>query len=241
MWLRRMSWLSDNDKRERIGCVIMLFQGKCKEIDRLLVADMGLNNVDLFGYERTNLGAKDWFATGYVDRFHDLSSNDEGVSSFLEFVVGLYAPKVNFDLNLDGTFVVPKGVDVKKHSISVGTGSVALGVNGGADDIKNCHCFGELDCSLNNLKQGDFGYALEGCKRGQVQFLMIYGYVRAKAGYSEDEILDYLLDSLQIDSVKVQSLEAVLLDAKARSECFGTGKGQRIGNVRRCVEYLPEN
>ena len=198
----------------------MEFVGICRTLDKIVVSDPSYAEGVWCRYERNDIGGKDWRVHGFIKEVAD-TFEYEGESiptSGVEFMVGMCAPGEHLLLREDGSFRHSAQVKVNEFEIGMDTACVGLGVNGVADEIKAGRGEWQPDCCLKTLTDGMFGSVLEGVRDDNVRFLVISGYLDEDAGYSVEDVLEYLQAGLGFELDKGLALDGVIKEAKSRTE-----------------------
>ena len=201
----------------------MEFKGICESLDRIVVSDPSYGDDIYCRYERNDIHGKGWKVQGFVN---DYSNNIDGYDVCgVEFIIGLSAPDEHLNLHEDGSFAHYERNSVREFTIGMDTACVGLGVNEMADEIKARRDEWQPDCCLKTLSDGLFGSVHEGSFEGQVRFLVLSGYLDEDTGYSKDDILNYLVSSMNIVLDKALGIDEVLSEAKNKSGSGNVNKG----------------
>lgn len=198
----------------------MYFKGKCREIDRIVVSDPRLLEGIPFRYERDDIGGVDWRVLGLVGDIEE--TRDGQVVSGKRFVVVLHKGDVEVDLQQSGRVLFPAAGDMfcKECGVFTTSGFVGIGIDDRMDDILESDDEELQDCCLYSAASGMMGKVLEcsAAENGEVKVLVVSGCLGDFAGYSQEDIKDYLVDSLQVELEMSFSLDEKLIKAMAKSK-----------------------
>lgn len=193
----------------------MYFEGTCREIDRVVVSDPCLCEEVGGRYVRYGIEGFDWKVQGFVG---DMQDNAGGrVVPGKRFVLVFHDPDHELELRQDGSVLVPRDASLRKHDVLSFTGCVGLGVNDRADEILTSGDSFDRDCCLNIIGAGIFGSVLEGSYDDAVKFLVINGCMGDFAGYSQEEVKNYLVEAFDVELELSFSLDEKVIRAMAQS------------------------
>lgn len=202
----------------------MKFSGKCVSIDRIVVSDPSYDENVWCRYENNDIKGKDWNVVGFIN---DVSENYEGISiTGKEFTIALNSPSPFAKLTLkeDGSFAYWERVKLNKFTVGMDTACVGFGVNENADEIKARRDDYHPDNCLKTLTDGEFGEVFEGVYNGEVQFVVISGYLDEDAGYSKQDILDYIGSALNVEFLRVLEKDNIHTSINKKITQAKTGK-----------------
>lgn len=179
----------------------MRYKGKIKNLNHIIISDPSYDESVTCRYEKNDLKEKNW----YVDI--DIKKTVEKMGNFtargVEFFLFLAKDRELSELKEDGTIRYLKGIKLTETEIGMDTACIALGVNERADEIIELRDEWQPECSLNTLTDGFFGTVKEGVdKINNPVFIWISGYLDEAAGYSIEEIVDYLQYQLNITELE---------------------------------------
>lgn len=179
----------------------MRYKGKIENLNHIIISDPSYDESVTCRYEKNDLKEKNW----YVDI--DIKKTVEKMGNFtargVEFFLFLAKDRELSELKEDGTIRYLKGIKLTETEIGMDTACIALGVNERADEIIELRDEWQPECSLNTLTDGFFGTVKEGVdKINNPVFIWISGYLDEAAGYSIEEIVDYLQYQLNITELE---------------------------------------
>ncbi len=179
----------------------MRYKGKIENLNHIIISDPSYDESVTCRYEKNDLKEKNW----YVDI--DIKKTVEKMGNFtargVEFFLFLTKDRELSELKEDGTIKYLKGIKLTETEIGMDTACIALGVNERADEIIELRDEWQPECSLNTLTDGFFGTVKEGVdKINNPVFIWISGYLDEAAGYSIEEIVDYLQYQLNITELE---------------------------------------
>lgn len=179
----------------------MRYKGKIENLNHIIISDPSYDESVTCRYEKSDLKEKNW----YVDI--DIKKTVEKMGNFtargVEFFLFLAKDRELSELKEDGTIRYLKGIKLTETEIGMDTACIALGVNERADEIIELRDEWQPECSLNTLTDGFFGIVKEGVdKINDPVFIWISGYLDEAAGYSIEEIVDYLQYQLNITELE---------------------------------------
>ena len=175
----------------------MRYRGKIKELNHIVVSDPSYDKDISCRYEKNNINQKNWGVD--IDIYPvQTPINDEISINGTEFYVFLYKDKKICELRENGSIAYLKGIEIKETDIGMDSACVALGLNDKAEEIISEKETWQPECSLKTSTDGIFGYVKEGIVDDRVYFIWISGYLDEYAGYTMDEIIDYLKEQLNI-------------------------------------------
>lgn len=179
----------------------MRYKGKIENLNHIIISDPSYDESVTCRYEKNDLKEKNW----YVDI--DIKKTVEKMGNFtargVEFFLFLAKDRELSELKEDGTIRYLKVIKLTETEIGMDTACIALGVNERADEIIELRDEWQPECSLNTLTDGFFGTVKEGVdKINNPVFIWISGYLDEAAGYSIEEIVDYLQYQLNITELE---------------------------------------
>ena len=179
----------------------MRYKGKIENLNHIIISDPSYDESVTCRYEKNDLKEKNW----YVDI--DIKKTVEKMGNFtargVEFFLFLAKDRELSELKEDGTIRYLKGIKLTETEIGMDTACIGLGVNERADEISELRDEWQPECSLNTLTDGFFGTVKEGVdKINNPVFIWISGYLDEAAGYSIEEIVDYLQYQLNITELE---------------------------------------
>lgn len=179
----------------------MRYKGKIENLNHIIISDPSYDESVTCRYEKNDLKEKNW----YVDI--DIKKTVEKMGNFtargVEFFLFLAKDRELSELKEDGTIRYLKSIKLTETEIGMDTACIALGVNERADEIIELRDEWQPECSLNTLTDGFFGTVKEGVdKINNPVFIWISGYLDEAAGYSIEEIVDYLQYQLNITELE---------------------------------------
>lgn len=179
----------------------MRYKGRIENLNHIIISDPSYDESVTCRYEKNDLKEKNW----YVDI--DIKKTVEKMGNFtargVEFFLFLAKDRELSELKEDGTIRYLKGIKLTETEIGMDTACIALGVNERADEIIELRDEWQPECSLNTLTDGFFGTVKEGVdKINNPVFIWISGYLDEAAGYSIEEIVDYLQYQLNITELE---------------------------------------
>lgn len=191
----------------------MRYKGKIENLNHIIISDPSYDESVTCRYEKNDLKEKNW----YVDI--DIKKTVEKMGNFtargVEFFLFLAKDRELSELKEDGTIRYLKGIKLTETEIGMDTACIALGVNERADEIIELRDEWQPECSLNTLTDGFFGTVKEGVdKINNPVFIWISGYLDEAAGYSIEEIVDYLQYQLNITELEKDITRAMNVSQK---------------------------
>ncbi|MGN0524160.1 MAG: hypothetical protein ACI4IG_07790 [Eubacterium sp.] len=178
----------------------MIYTGKIKSIDQIIVSDPSYEKGIWCRYENDNVNAKDWIVDIFIQ---ECNENVEGHNiRGIDLQMMLRDPSITARIN-DDSITYPKEFNINEFTIGMDTASVSIGTDKKAEEIRNERGSWNCNTALNTLTDGEFGCVFEGVseKSGQVGFIYISGYLDDDTGYSFDDVLKYLTENLQIEGL----------------------------------------
>ena len=179
----------------------MRYKGKIENLNHIIISDPSYDESVTCRYENNNLKEKDWYVDidikPTVDEIEDLTIKGT------EFFLFLSKDRRLSELRENGAIRYLSGIELKETEIGMDTACIALGVNERADEIIELRDEWQPECSLNTLTDGFFGTVKAGVdKINNPVFIWISGYLDEAAGYSIEEIVDYLQYQLNITELE---------------------------------------
>lgn len=198
----------------------MKFSGICKSIDRIVVSDSSYKDDVWCRYENKNVNGQNWkvhgFITDYAEQIEGLDVKGQKV------VVCLSAPDEYVELHEDGSFASYARTKIKEFTIGMDSACVGFGVNERADEIKARRDEWQPNCCLRTCTDGIFGKVFEGNCDDSTRFIVISGSFDEDTGYSQKDILEYLVSSLNIELERSLTVDELLSGAVERGNSDDT-------------------
>ena len=95
-----------------------------------------------------------------------------------------------------------KDIDAKNYEIGMDSACIAFGINDVAQKIIESKDIWQPDCALRTLTDGMFGNVIEGTNDNELQFICIDGYFDDDTGFTESDILNYIVNNFKILELK---------------------------------------
>lgn len=168
----------------------MRYNGKIEKLNHIVVSDPSYDKDVTCRYEKNGMNEKDWEIDIDIENVEDRY----GKYTFkgTEFYIFLVKDRINAELRYKGTIKCLSSIKIKETEIGMDTDCVALGINEKADEIIEVQDIWQPEESIKTLTDGLFGTVKEGTKNGKTVFIWISGYITDDAGYSIQDIVDYI-------------------------------------------------
>lgn len=207
----------------------MRYNGKIKEIKHIIISDPSYDKDVTCRYEKDNLKEKNWIVDIDIEEVEDRI--DDFTFRGLEFFILLSKGKLLAELKDKGTIKYSSNIKIEETEIGMDTACVAFGINEKADEIIESKDLWQSEISLSTLTDGLFGTVKEGNIHNRPVFIWISGYISEDAGYSIEDIVDYLQYQFNIKDLK-KSIERTV-DLK--------NEQRKAGNLEGKLEKSPYN
>lgn len=178
----------------------MRFNGKIEEINHIVISDPSYGEDVTCRFERKGLNEKNWAIDIDIESVED--KFDDFVIRGIQFYVFLTKDRRLSELEEKGTIKYLNSVKIEETEIGMDTACVAIGINKNAKEIIDSRDYWQPECSLNTLTDGLFGTVKEGKFNNHTVFIWLSGYITEDAGYSKEEIIDYLKEQLNIKDLQ---------------------------------------
>lgn len=203
----------------------MFYKGVIEEINKVVVSDPSYGKDVWCRYEREITGPRaPWRVQLAVN---EVTDNYDGIiCKGVDFALLLSSTSLSGNsctLKEDGhSFSHFARLKMKETEIGMDTACVALGINEIADVINASSNEWQPSCSLKTLTDGLFGSVYEGSYNGGTHLLYVSGYLDEDAGYSVEDVVQYLTTAFKIKDLELVkdsvALEDRIADAKKQSE-----------------------
>ena len=207
----------------------MRYNGKIKEIKHIIISDPSYDKDVTCRYEKDNLKEKNWIVDIDIEEVEDRI--DDFTFRGLEFFILLSKGKLLAELKDKGPIKYSSNIKIEETEIGMDTACVAFGINEKADEIIESKDLWQSEISLSTLTDGLFGTVKEGNIHNRPVFIWISGYISEDAGYSIEDIVDYLQYQFNIKDLK-KSIERTV-DLK--------NEQRKAGNLEGKLEKSPYN
>ena len=207
----------------------MRYNGKIKEIRHIIISDPSYDKDVTCRYEKDNLKEKNWIVDIDIEEVEDRI--DDFTFRGLEFFILLSKGKLLAELKDKGPIKYSSNIKIEETEIGMDTACVAFGINEKADEIIESKDLWQSEISLSTLTDGLFGTVKEGNIHNRPVFIWISGYISEDAGYSIEDIVDYLQYQFNIKDLK-KSIERTV-DLK--------NEQRKAGNLEGKLEKSPYN
>lgn len=178
----------------------MRYNGKIKEIKHIIISDPSYDKDVTCRYEKDNLKEKNWIVDIDIEEVEDRI--DDFTFRGLEFFILLSKGKLLAELKDKGTIKYSSNIKIEETEIGMDTACVAFGINEKADEIIESKDLWQSEISLSTLTDGLFGTVKEGNIHNRPVFIWVSGYISEDAGYSIEDIVDYLQYQFNIKDLK---------------------------------------
>ena len=205
----------------------MFYLGTIKELNKIVVSDPSYGPDVSCRYENSLIhDGKNWrvsIALNEISEKHGydgLTMDVEGIDFSLMLNHPIFS---GCRLHPSGqSFSHPSKAVIMEYEIGMDTACVALGINEIADEILASQDEWQPGCALKTLTDGLFGNVVEVSVKGQPVVIFISGYLDADAGYSIEDILQYLSSTFEItDLYRETSLDEKISSAKEQDSNSG--------------------
>lgn len=181
----------------------MRYRGKIKELEHIIISDPSYDESVTCRYEAKKLNEKNWLID--IDIKPVIEKYENFTMKGTEFFLFLCKDKRFATLKDNGTISYLKGINIKETEIGMDTACVAIGINENAQEIVKFREDWQPECSLNTLTDGIFGTVKEGKIGNELSFIWLSGYLDEDAGYSMEDIIDYLQYQLNITDLTIDN------------------------------------
>lgn len=178
------------------GEKIMKVEGKIKSLDKIIISDPMYNSDVDCRYEKNNLNLKNWNA--YVEVNNCENEYAEMTLRGIELFVVLSNPNQKCELDHNAVLHYYSKNNVEEFTIGMDSACVAFGINDNADEIEDMQDIWQPPNSIKTLTDGWFGTVREGKENDKINFIFFDGYIYEDAGYSIQDIANYVINQLQI-------------------------------------------
>jgi len=198
----------------------MFYKGQIEKVNKVVVSDPSYQEGVWCRYESDKIDSGGpWRVQMAVNEVTDNTYGIEtkGVEFALLLSSNLLSEKA-CELNKEdgSSYLVPmalhKMLHMKETEIGMDTACVALGVNEVADEIKASRDEWQPGCALKTITDGMFGNVQEGSLNGSACLLYISGYLDEDAGYSAQDIVNYLSTNFKIKDLELVKDKPALED-----------------------------
>lgn len=224
----------------------MFYKGKIDQINKVVVSDPSYKEGVWCRYESDAVDSNGpWRVQLAVN---EVTDNVEGYEfKGIDFAVLLSSSLIfekTCNLTKDGSsFSHPKPLEMKETEIGMDTACIALGINDIADEIKASIDEWQPDCALKTLTDGMFGNVYEGSHEGIVYLLYISGYIDEDAGYSVEDIVEYLSSAFKIKELELvkdePELKDIITEAESLKESSGKGGSEKDNDAKNKMVSMP--
>ena len=196
----------------------MKYEGKIKELKQIIVSDPSYHKDVWCRYENDKVNMKNCNIELNIAEIQETIPADEVAEDMSDTLKS----QVKDDLTIEGIefqmlisdgvpycnltrngFTHSHWVKLNDYTIGMDTACVSLGINEVAEQIRNDIKSWQPVTALHTLTDGEFGNVFEGTTPKSKATCLIYisGYLDKDAGYSVEDILDYLKNNFQIDDL----------------------------------------
>lgn len=193
----------------------MRYNGEIEKLNHIIVSAPSYDKDVTCRYEKTGMNEKDWEIDidieNVEDRFYEYTLKG------IEFYIFLVKNRNFAELGEKGSIKYLRGIKIEETEIGIDTACVAFGINEKADEIIKVQDIWQPEESIKTLTDGLFGTVKEGTKNDEPVFIWISGYITDDAGYSIQDIVDYIQKQFKVKDL-TKEMERVIDIRKGTTE-----------------------
>lgn len=185
----------------------MRYNGEIEKLNHIIVSDPSYDKDVTCRYEKTGMNETDWKIDidieNVEDRFYEYTLKG------IEFYIFLVKNRNFAELGEKGSIKYLRGIKIEETEIGIDTACIAFGINEKADEIIEVQDIWQPEESIKTLTDGLFGTVKEGTKNDEPVFIWISGYITDDAGYSIQDIVDYIQKQFKVKDL-TKEMERVI-------------------------------
>lgn len=192
------------------------YNGKIAELNHIVISDPSYGQEVTCRFEKDGLKEKDWSIDIDISNVED--KIDDYTFRGIEFYVFLTKDRTLSELEDNGTIKYQKSIKIEETEIGMDTACVALGINEKAKEIINNREYWQPEGCINTLTDGLFGTVKEGKLNNQSVFIWLSGYITEDAGYSIEDIVNYLKGQLNVVDLQKGIRRTIIIGQETTKE-----------------------
>lgn len=178
----------------------MKYFGKIAKMDKIIISDPMYKEDVYCRYQNENINMKDLnvqiVINDTVDKYEDIEIKGA------DFTV-LISPQGSGNMLMeDGSFSHYEKDTVRVTEICMDSACIAFGINSYYDIIIQSQKEWQPPIALKTKGDGIFGDVWEGTYDNKIDFIAFTGYLDEETGYSNDDILKYIVANLEITELQ---------------------------------------
>ena len=171
----------------------MRYKGKIPIINKFIISDPEYEDNSQYTYSELNLKLSDYIVEILIEQNYD----NEVKRSYKE--LDIIIKEKDETIKVKGNKFVYDSKDILiRTPIMMKSDCVSMGIDEFAEEIRNAKREGKSPCSLKTASDGFFGSVIEGYFNNKISFIYIAGCINDYAGYSEEDLINYLKRQLKI-------------------------------------------
>lgn len=174
----------------------MRYNGEIEKLNHIIVSDPSYDKDVTCRYEKTGMNEKDWKIDIDIENVEDKFY--EYTLKGIEFYIFLVKNRNFAELGEKGSIKYLREIKIEETEIGIDTACIAFGINEKADEIIEVQDIWQPEESIKTLTDGLFGTVKEGTKNDEPVFIWISGYITDDAGYSIQDIVDYIQTQFKV-------------------------------------------